>query len=223
MEKKPKKHSFCCWKWSNIVSDNSTAFISNQKWEKEICNQKSLHKQPLLLCPFSVPVSDSTVGVFRSSGDVQKPAEFHGRCAHSQGCTTASSGALPPAGWRLPPDARTSWSVLGPYRGQIVLSQFARQTMWSERTQAQTNREKGGPKTSLYFGQGNTTQSKGNQEKPTTGNVERITADEIHWHRTLTFKVKQEAQQFTKTQTRPGDTAARGKIGDARQETIQGA
>lgn len=36
-------------------------------------------------------------------------------------------------------------------------------------------------------------------------------------------KVKQEAQQFTKTETRPGDTADRGKIGDARQETRQGA
>lgn len=120
-----EKKSFCCWRWSNIVSDNSTAFISNQKWEKQLCNQKSLHKQPLLFCPFSVPVSDSTVRVFSSSGDVQKPAEFHGRCAHSQGRTTASSGALPPAGWRLPPDARTSRSVLGPYRGQIVLSQFA--------------------------------------------------------------------------------------------------
>lgn len=63
----------------------STAFISNQKWEKQICNQKSLHKQPLLFCPFSVPVSDGTVSVFSSSGDVQKPAEFYGRCAHSQG------------------------------------------------------------------------------------------------------------------------------------------
>lgn len=163
-------------------SDNSTAFISNQKWEKQICNQKSLHKQPLLFCPFSVPVSDGTGRVFSSSGDVQSQLNS---TEDALIVRDASSGGLAPAGWRLSPDAHTSRSVLGPYCGLTVLSQLTRQTVWSERTQAQTNRENGGLKTRLYFGQGNTTQSKGNQEKPTTGNVERITADEIHWHRTL--------------------------------------
>lgn len=58
--------------------------------------------------------AEQQVGGFGRSGDLQVLAESSGKCAGSQEPATASSGALPPAGRKLPPDARSARSLLSP-------------------------------------------------------------------------------------------------------------
>lgn len=81
----------------------------------------------------------------------------------------SSSGALPPAGWTLSPAARAAWSLLGPSYGRIILSRLAKQTAWSGWEWGPKcrhgYRRMFNQKTSLYFGQRNSTKTKAKENR----------------------------------------------------------